>query len=245
MMSMNLRIRLVQALIEINETLFFYHRLRRVYRKLVSTRGLKVIDVGANKGQSINFFRSLDPGSVIWAFEPNMGLFILLSKKYGTDPDIHLFQKGVSDHGEGRVFLQNILDETSSFESPELGSVYMNTKAKILGVESERIIVDSYPVETITLATFLSNHPDVVFDVLKIDVEGHEFNCVKGMTAMADACIPVKFIQLERQKTDMYKNIKADEIDELLKDMGFVLTSEIRHGFAKYYERIYKNTRLS
>ena len=55
---MNLRVKLVSFLISINENLIFYKRLKRVYLQLLKKDQLKVvIDVGVNKGQTIQFLK--------------------------------------------------------------------------------------------------------------------------------------------------------------------------------------------
>jgi hypothetical protein len=57
------------------EKSFFYPKLTFAYQELNLTHktggGLVVFDVGANKGQSISFFRSMYPQAKIYAFEPS------------------------------------------------------------------------------------------------------------------------------------------------------------------------------
>lgn len=73
---MNIRIKLIQALISINENIFFYPKLRRFYEKInKSTNQRIIIDVGANKGQSIEFFLKIFKNAIIYAFEPNPKLY--------------------------------------------------------------------------------------------------------------------------------------------------------------------------
>ena len=69
---MNLRVKLVSFLISINENLIFYKRLKRVYLQLLKKDQLKVvIDVGVNKGQTIQFLKRINNKVKIIGFEAN------------------------------------------------------------------------------------------------------------------------------------------------------------------------------
>ena len=78
---MNIRIIIIQFLISINENIFFYPRLRRFYkRKNIDQDNATIIfDVGANKGQSIDFFSKIYKNVKIYAFEPNPKLYNYLN----------------------------------------------------------------------------------------------------------------------------------------------------------------------
>jgi hypothetical protein len=58
---MNIRIKFIQFLININENIIFYPRLRTFYKSRKSDQyNMTIIfDVGANKGQSIDFFSKI------------------------------------------------------------------------------------------------------------------------------------------------------------------------------------------
>ena len=64
-----LRIKIVAFLIEINEKIFFYPKLRKALHSFLPQKPF-ILDVGANKGQSIDFFISIRPTSSIISFEP-------------------------------------------------------------------------------------------------------------------------------------------------------------------------------
>jgi hypothetical protein len=58
---MNIRIKFIQFLININENIIFYPSLRTFYKSRKSDQyNMTIIfDVGANKGQSIDFFSKI------------------------------------------------------------------------------------------------------------------------------------------------------------------------------------------
>ena len=76
------RVNLVTHLIQINENLIFYRKLKKVYLNLLKGGELKtIVDVGVNKGQSIQFFKKLNNNVKIIGFEPNKKLFESLNKR--------------------------------------------------------------------------------------------------------------------------------------------------------------------
>ena len=134
------------------------------------------------------------------------------------------------------------MDETSTFEELNLDSKYLEKKAKVLGVMKENIIVANYKVNVIRLVDFLKENPNKEYEVLKIDVEGHELQCLQGLFADEKNVLPIRFIQLESHNDDMYlSNNQYHEIEALLNKNGFFKAAEIKHGFGDFAEIIYEN----
>lgn len=239
---MNVRTKIIQKLVHFNEGIFFYPKLKKFYKENLNKKEIIIIDVGANKGQSIDFFLTIYPNAEICSFEPNKKLFSFLEHKYKTNNSIKLYNFGVSNTKGELVFHENILDETSTFEELNLDSKYLEKKAKVLGVTKENIIVDNYKVEVIRLTDFLKDNPNKEFDVLKIDVEGHELQCLQGLFTNELSTIPIRYIQLESHNDDMYvNNNQHHEIEAILNKNGFFKTAEIKHGFGDFSEIIYQN----
>lgn len=248
---MNLQTKIIQRLIHINEGIFFYPRLKKFYRANLSSEKCTILDVGANKGQSIDFFRNINSGAIIYSFEPNKKLHTILTKKYSLHQNIHLYNAGVSNIRGQLEFNENILDETSSFEPFNPDSKYLGKKARVLGISREKIIVDKYKVDVIRLLDFLNEHTDLFIDVLKIDVEGHELSCLEGLFVSAGPVLsptkyPIKYIQLESHNDDMYlNNNQHEKIGNLLYENGFIQKAKIKHGFGDFYELIYENKNMT
>jgi FkbM family methyltransferase len=240
---MSIRTKLIQAVIDVNEKLIFYPQLRKFYTPLIKNGAITVFDVGSNKGQSIEFFLSINSGARIFAFEPNRKLYDKLTKKYSDNNNIKLFNCGVSSRKGMLMFQENVLDETSTFEPLNYDSEYLIKKAKVLGVDKKELIVSTYEVEVTTLSDVLAGHPGLHVDVLKIDVEGHELQVLLGLFSEPGSKIPVRFLQLESHKDDMYLNSGQEKIAGLLADHGFVEVAKFKHGFGDFYEIIYENKR--
>lgn len=242
---MSIRTQIVQKLVHINEGIFFYPKLKKFYRDNLKHGKASILDVGANKGQSIDFFLKINPNTEIDAFEPNKKLFIHLQNKYKGLKNIRLHNFGVSNIKGELIFNENILDETSTFEELNLDSKYLEKKAKVLGVTKESIIVDRYKVAVIRLADFLKEHPNNKYDVLKIDVEGHELACLQGLFLDEGQVLPIRFIQLESHNDDMYLSNKLhQDIENILNKNGFEKVAEIKHGFGDFAEIIFENKKI-
>jgi FkbM family methyltransferase len=237
---MKLRTKIIQSLIHINEAVFFYPKLKKFYKENLKNASVSILDVGANKGQSIDFFLGINPNAKITAFEPNKKLFQFLQEKYHSNANINLNNLGVSNTNGELEFNENILDETSTFESLNLDSKYLEKKAKVLGVTKESIIVDKYKVAVVTLSEFLKSNDNSSFDVLKIDVEGHELQVLEGLFSNGNQ-IKIRLIQLESHNDDMYlSNSKHGDIDQLLNKNGYFEIAKIKHGFGDFAEIIYE-----
>lgn len=237
---MKLRTKIIQSLIHINEAIFFYPKLKKFYKENLKNASVSILDVGANKGQSIDFFLGINPNAKITAFEPNKKLFQFLQEKYHSNANINLNNLGVSNTNGELEFNENILDETSTFESLNLESKYLEKKAKVLGVTKESIIVDKYKVAVITLSEFFKSNENSLFDVLKIDVEGHELQVLEGLFSDGNQ-IKIRLIQLESHNDDMYlSNSKHGDIDQLLNKNGYFEIAKIKHGFGDFAEIIYE-----
>jgi len=80
-------------------------------------------------------------------------------------------------------------------------------------------------------------------ELLKIDVEGHELDCLMGLSSQSAA--KIKYIQLEQHVSDMYlRKTGFDEIHAHLDHLGFHEIKRFKHGFGGFYEIIFKNNAL-
>lgn len=239
----DIRIGFIKQLIDINENIFFIRKMKAFYK---SKRNINtIIDVGANKGQSIEFFLAINPKCQIFAIEPNPTLYSLLKKKYAKYNNIQLFNLGISDKSGEKLFFENVLDYTSTFETLNMNSEYLKKKAKVLGVEKDSIVKKSYYVSAVTLSEFIKiNNLPPSIDVLKIDTEGHEYYCLLGLFS-EPLSTQIKYIQLENHSDDMYANrINFSELNNLLNKNYFYECAKIKHGFGNFDEVVYSTNPL-
>ncbi len=231
---------LVSHLINLNENLIFNKRLKKVYLNLLKGEEFKtIIDVGVNKGQSIQFFKKLNKSVKIIGFEPNKKLYESLKKRKYKYCD--LYNLGCSSQNGKLRFYENILNESSTFEKVNSSSEWLKKKEKVLGVSLKNMIIDTYEIPVIRLADFLNtNYKNKKIDLVKIDVEGHEYDALQGLFPLKNQ---IKYIQLEEHGDDLYLNNKKG-IVELLQNNNFEKAESIKHGFGEIYDVIYKNKML-
>lgn len=243
MLSMEFRSMIITRGILILEDLFFYPRLKKYYKSHLKDCKV-IIDVGANKGQSIEAFRSIWKKVRIYSFEPEPEAGQYLQGKYGRDPEIILRNEGVSSTTGKKHFSVSHLDLTSTFSELNYGSKYLQRKGRLLGYPVSKIIKDRITVSVTSLSDFLETERLGVIDLIKIDTEGHEYDCLKGLFTLHEGqrTFHVRYIQFEYHRDDMYLDlISLHEFDTLLKDNGYVFVFRIRHPFGDYHELIYRH----
>lgn len=235
-----LQLKVITVLIHVNEYLIFYPRLKKFYLSHIKQNKPFILDVGSNKGQTIDFFLKLYPDATICGFEPNGELYKDLCLKYKGDQRVRLYNLGVSNTNGKLLFKETITSETSTFEDLNYDSEYLKMKSRVLGVTPESIVKKAYEVDVITLADFINNEKIEQIDILKIDTEGHEYKCLLGLFTKKD--INIQYIQLEQHNGGMYTNrVPNSTIDDLLHENNFHAINTIEHGFGDFKEVIYKS----
>lgn len=195
-----------------------------------------IFDVGANIGQSIDFYRSIYPSSLIHSFEPLTDVFRILTEK--SSDRTFCYNLGLSDYTGVAVFYESIFHEGSSLVAPVSNSRYNMLKAAILGVRtSEMYQKTEISVSTID-ETILKLSINQIM-VLKIDTEGSEFEVLRG----AESSLSKKVflcIQIESHQDDLRPN-NSQEIDRYLESFGYAKVKSIRHPFGNFFEYLYMN----
>ena len=107
------------------EKVFFYKKLSKVIIKnrILSNSSI-VFDVGANRGQSIAFFKKNFPSVTILAFEPSPTVFLKLQKKSENKKNISLLELALGAAKGEAVFFEHLLDETSTMSPPNPNSTW-------------------------------------------------------------------------------------------------------------------------
>lgn len=234
----NLRIKIISQAIHVLELFFYYPKFRKVVKKTVIddlNPNSVILDIGGNRGQSIEFFSKLFPQKKIISCEPIPALFDKL-KRFETE-NIKILNYALdSESGEG-IFYQSILEETSTLVLPRESSDWGIKKGKILGAAPK----DMYfpiTVKKITVDEII-NQPDLlsVF-LLKVDVEDAELLVLRGALDSLRSR-KILYVQLENHDDDLRED-KSIEITSLLSSYGFIRIERVKHSFGNYYEEIFK-----
>lgn len=165
---------------------------------------LNIIDVGAYIGLSILYFKSRYPNAHITAFEPNPNIFPLLEEniEYNNIKNVQLHNIAIGGKSEKR----KLYIETSgyaAFSTASFRKDAWNGKQ-----ESRPIVVQTEP---------LSKYINKKVDLLKIDVEGAEYEIIKELD------ISGSFSKAENLLVEYHpsKNSKLKNLEKILRKNGY------------------------
>lgn len=175
-----------------------------------------IFDIGSHQGESIESFLSVYPLANIYSFEPSLYSFAILSKKYSKMSNIRLYCEGLGDTVGAKYFMDNEFPFMSSFL--ELGHYgYGN-------------IINRRRINVNTLGRFIENNNIEFIDILKIDVQGYEFQVLSGCSDIIQE--KVKLILVELTFTNMYEGLpNFQDLISFLIGKGFILCGIYRQHF--------------
>lgn len=144
--------------------IFTYEEIFRkeIYKFHSSNPTPHILDAGANIGLSVLYFKRLFPKAVITAFEPDDQVFGVLSRNVQQNglTDVQLVKKGLWTHETELSFMAEGADG-----------------GRIAGQQEKANIVT---IQTVKLSDYLKHHE---VDLLKMDIEGAEFDVLKEAEA--------------------------------------------------------------
>lgn len=177
----------------------------------VAARGLLgvspvAVDVGANVGDWTNEFLRTNSGGRVYAFEPAAETFAQLRRRFAADGRIACQPLAISDRaGEARMAVWPDYSGSNSMHDFVGGA----------GMRMEK-------VETVTGDDVLRSHGLAKIDWLKIDVEGHEIQVLRGFRRSLEER-RIRFVQWEYNKTWIAARTSLRDAFELLEPAGYKL----------------------
>lgn len=183
--------------------------------KNISKNSSLMIDVGANMGYFfLVFLGNSDKGRVV-AYEPNVDVFSILELNIQNNrlkDRAICHQKAVSDKNG------NLLFDCVSTEQSGWGRISINNGICVPAISLDDEFYDS----------------GVIVDILKIDVEGFEYNVLKGAEQMLMAKrIRNIFFETNDEMLE-YHNSSKEELEEFFLSKGYNLRSmskEMVHAY--------------
>lgn len=140
-----------------------YDRLTSDIMRRVINHNSNCIDIGCHKGEILDSILKLAPDGQHYAFEPIPEMFARLKKKY---------------NGRARILPYALSDKncTSKFNFVKNASAYSGLQHRTYNVKKP--VIEKIPVEVTTLDSVIPE--DIAVHFIKIDVEGAEFDVLKG-----------------------------------------------------------------
>ena len=130
-----------------------------------------VFDVGANVGKYSSEILTINPATVVYAFEPHPKTFLQLTANINS-PNF-LANNCAVGHEQGFLTLYDYADRDGSSHA----SLYKDVIETIHKAKSVE-----HKVEVIALHAFVKRNSIDAIDLLKIDTEGNELNVLKGLS---------------------------------------------------------------
>ena len=144
-----------------------------------------IFDVGANKGDYASaLLDEFGSQAAVYCFEPSKHTCASLKDRFKGQDNIQVFNFGFGDE-----------ESTLSLYSDKEGS----TLASLYPRDLNHVGIDMGAVETVELKTvdgFCAEQKIEHIDLLKLDVEGHELNALRGASSLIGSG-SVDFIQFE------------------------------------------------
>lgn len=162
-----------------------------------------VFDVGANFGAySLALARKVGPRGKVYAFEAQRIIFNMLcgSLAMNSLENVHAFNLAVSNVVSCIEMPQFDYSRPLNFGSIEFGTVQREPLTQERGNDPSRI---EY-ISTITLDSLAGIHP---IDIIKIDVEGMEFEVLEGaekIIADEQPFLYIEFFKIDRERLEKY-----------------------------------------
>jgi FkbM family methyltransferase len=185
---------------------------------LAKHRPALCIDIGANRGQYAESLLRLTDAEVI-SFEPHPNTDQRLCELRSAFPDrLVAVNKGVGDENAILDLLYGAVSGWATF-SPEvnrIGFIGRNNKERMA-------------VEVIRLDDFFSSEDEREIDLLKIDVEGYEYEVLQGARETIRTRSP-KFIQIEFNLHQLFKGHSLLGLSSLLP--GYRAYQILPHGLS-------------
>ena len=217
-----------------------YHQ-KKVFNQLKKLNISTAIDVGAHKGEFLNYLLTIKDIQEIHAFEPQKEIFDMLNLNFGKNKKIFLNNEGLSDINSTREMNLNSLTSTSTFSTINESSSWFKFKNLILNKKNS--FQKKIKIKTIKLDDYFKVKNINKIDLLKIDTEGHELKVLNGAEKVFDND-KIKYLLIEIHSSNMYKDYRSSEIYSFLKEKNFKLVKSFKFPFLKFEDQLYKNVKI-
>jgi len=176
--------------------------------KIIGRNNLKIVDGGANKGRTVRKFLEIFSESIIYVFEP----LDIYQEKLSQIDKAKVFQYGLSNKQEKKIFYSNSQLSTSSFLIPKVIKKYHKNKV----ISQKESLIDC-----VSLDYLFENKKIEKIDILKLDLQGYELKALQG----ADRLLRnISIVYLEISFVELYEGQGLFcDISRYLTEKGFRL----------------------
>ncbi len=167
--------------------LFFPDTREEIFLKRKDFTGKTIYDIGGHLGLfSVFFAHASGPGGSVHTFEPNPYLykFVLKNRKLNGFSNLFPHNVGIGAQTEERIL-------TFSYQQLGMGTFSPQVVARLNHMETHTVRARVY-----SLDDFVDQRGIPLPDFVKMDVEGFEYNVLKGMKRVLLESRPELFIEV-------------------------------------------------
>lgn len=189
------------------EGLFSEIFFKETYYLVPTQEPIRVIDCGANIGMSLLYIKIRAPRAQVICFEPNPAALAVLKKNIeanGWGEEVQVFPYAL---GKKKGAVEFFVEDKEATSSGGSTANYLEKKGRVL---------NSYFVEVDTLSGYITS--DV--SLLKIDIEGGEFDVIEELVAQNKLQL-VATMQLEYHYIPDFFTRPLSDMLALLEENGF------------------------
>ena len=168
-------------------------------------------------------------------YEPQKEVFKILKKKFKNKKKFKLFNIALDKNFFKRKLYINKLSSTSTITTYNKNSNYLKFKNYLLNTNKNYI--KSQLVKTTTLNNHFKNKI-IKNSLLKLDVEGSEYNVLLGAKEMLKK---IDFVVIEKQLFNLYKKDGYILCHKYLNSIGFKIIKKITFPTLHYQDILYEN----
>jgi len=181
----------------------WYERISMQYWIKICQFSDVILDIGAYHGIYALVAASISPGKKVYAFEPVKESFNKLMRNIRLNNfPIKAFNCAISDK-----------DGVAEFYNIDSSANLIGSLNKESFTQSEKLVMQTMPVRSVGSIMKEFNLPKI--DLIKLDVEGHELDVLRGM-----------FDYLKRDKPSLILEVLNEEnalrINDLFKDLDYL-----------------------
>jgi FkbM family methyltransferase len=196
----------------------------RVMQRILNPES-NCIDIGCHTGVFLDEIIKIAPFGSHFAFEPIPSLFLELSARFSTNE---------------KVTISNV---ASSDKSGEVSFQHVVSNPGYSGLKRRRYDRDNEIVQEITVKSELLDNVvplNVKIDLIKIDVEGAEFQVLRGASKILKGSNPVLIFEHGLGGADYYGTKPEDLFDFLVVECNyaiFIMEEWLSSNRAKYLDK--------
>jgi FkbM family methyltransferase len=176
-----------------------------------------ILDVGANVGDISAAALDTYPAANVICFEPVKNTFEILKSRMASYKDrAHLFNFALSDKQE--TGLINITTAHGANSIMPQAQFHQEFNPHVREISKEEI-------KLVRLDDFAGKFPSQKIDIMKIDVEGHELNVLKGGADFISQNVDVVIIEISLMRDPSLADQAIFEVFSFFNKIGFCLVN--------------------